>query len=82
MSRGLLEMNPRFSDAKVGDFPVGKPDMWLVRGGVRKEQCINVVSDLGVQNLVEDRKRIPPSFSLNSKANENGKGSALRRSCW
>ena len=37
LSRGLLEMNPRFSDAKVGDFPVGKPDMWLVQGGIRRE---------------------------------------------
>lgn len=60
---------------------VGKPDMLVVGGGVRRKQCINVVSDLGVQNLAEDRKRIPPSFSLNSKA-ESGKRNALRRSCW
>ena len=39
-------------------------------------------SDLGEQNQVENRKRIPASFSLNSKASENGKRSDLRRSCW
>ena len=33
-----------------------------------------------MQNLAEDRKRIPPSFSLNSNA-EYGKRNALRRSC-
>ena len=82
LSRGLLEMNPRFSGAKVGDFPVGKADMRVVGGGVGREQCINVESDFGEQNLAEDRKRLPSSFSLNSKANENGKRSDLRRSCW
>ena len=59
---------------------MGKPVMLVVGGGVRRKQGINVVLDLGVQNLAEDRKRIPPSFSLNSKA-EYGKRSALRRSC-
>ena len=38
--------------------------------------------DLGEQNPAENRKHIPSSFSLNSKANENGKRSDLRRSCW
>ena len=56
LSRGLLELNPRCSDAKVGVFPVGKPDMLVVGGGVRRKQRINVVSDLGEQNLAEDRK--------------------------
>ena len=59
---------------------MGKPDMLVVGGGFRRKQCINVVSDLGEKNMAEDRERIPPSFSLNSKA-ENGKRSALRRSC-
>ena len=39
-----------------GEFPVGKPDMLVVGGGVRRKQRINVVSDLGEQNLAEDRK--------------------------
>ena len=43
LSRGLLELNPRRSDAKVGVFPVGKPDMLVAGGGVRKKQGINVV---------------------------------------
>ena len=81
-SRGLLAMNPRFTGAKVGDFSVGKPDTMVVGGGDRREQCINVEIDLGEQNPAENRKRIPSSFSLNSKANENGKRSDLRRSCW
>ena len=37
---------------------------------------------LGEQILVENRKRIPVRFSLNSKSNENGKRSDIRRSCW
>ena len=60
---------------------MGKPDMLVVGGGVRRKQGINVVLDLGVQNLAEDRKRIPSSFNLNSKA-EYEKSNALRRSCW
>ena len=60
---------------------MGKPDMLVVGGGVRRKQGINEVSDLGVQNLAEDRKRIPSSFNLNSKA-EYEKRNALRRSCW
>ena len=37
---------------------------------------------LGEQLPAEKRKHVPVSFSLNSKSNENGKRSDLRRSCW
>ena len=30
-------MNPRFTGAKVGDFPVGKPDTMVVGGGDRRK---------------------------------------------
>ena len=41
----------------------------------------NVDTNLGEQIPVENRKRFPLSFSSNSKSNENGKGSDIRRSC-
>ena len=47
LSRGLLELNPRCSDAKVGVFPVGKPDMLVVGGGVRRKQGINGETEVG-----------------------------------
>ena len=34
LSRGLLELNPRGSDAKVGVFPVGKLDILVVEEGL------------------------------------------------
>ena len=41
-----------------------------------------MVTKLGEQLPAEKRKRTPVSISLNSKSNENGKRSDLRRSCW
>ena len=73
-ARGLLAMNPKLTGAKVGEIPVG--------GGDRREQCNKVVTKLGEQLPAEKRKRTPVSISLNSKSNENGKRSDLRRSCW
>uniref|UniRef100_A0A7N2MI33 Uncharacterized protein n=1 Tax=Quercus lobata TaxID=97700 RepID=A0A7N2MI33_QUELO len=81
-SRGLLAMNPKLTGAKLGDIPVGKLDTMVVGGRDRREQCINVDTKLGEQILVENRKRILVRFSLNSKSNENGKRSDIRRSCW
>ena len=80
-SRGLLVMNSKLTSTKVGDFPVGKPDTMVVGGRDRREQCINVDTELGEQILVENRKCILVRFSLNSKSDENGKRSDLRRSC-
>ena len=42
-------MNQRFTSAKVGDFSVDKPDKMVV-GGDRREQGINVETELGEQN--------------------------------
>ena len=39
-------------------------------------------TNLGEKIPIENRKRFPLSFSSNSKSNENGKGSDVRRSCW
>ena len=39
-------------------------------------------ANLGEKIPVENRKRLPLCFNLNSKTNENGKGSDNRRSCW
>lgn len=82
LSRGLMEMNPRFSGAQVGIFPMGKVDTVVMGGGIRREQSIYEESDLGEQNLAEDRKRIPSTLILNSEAKGNGKRSDLKRSCW
>ena len=81
-SRGLLVTNPKLTGAMVGDFPVGKPNTMVVGGRDRREQCINVNTELGEHILAENRKRIPVRFSLNSKSDENGKRSDLRRPCW
>ena len=78
-SRGLLAMNLKLTGAKVGDIPVGKPDTMVVGGRDRRVQCINVDTKLGEQIPVENRKRIPVRFSLNSKSDENGKRSDIRR---
>ena len=75
-------MNQKLTGAKVGDILVSKPNTMVVGGRDRREQCINVDTKLGEQILVEKRKRIPVRFSLNSKSNENGKRSDIRRSCW
>ena len=81
-SRGLLVMNQKLTGAKVGDIPVSKLDTMVVGGRDRREQCINVDTKLGEQILAEKRKRIPVRFNLNSKSDENGKRSDIRRSCW
>ena len=81
-SRGLLATNSKLTGAMVGDIPMGKPDTMVVGGRDRREQCINVDTKLGEQILVEKRKRIPVRCSLNSKSNENGKRSDIRRPCW
>ena len=65
-------MNLRFTGAKVGDFPVGKSDKMEVVGGVRREQRINEVAEVGEINLADTRIRFP-SLSLNSKAYEKGR---------
>ena len=62
-SKGLLAMNPKLTGAKMGDNPVGKPGTMVV-GGDRREQCINVDTNLGEQILAENRKRFPLSFSF------------------
>ena len=49
-------MNPKLIDAKVGDILVGKPGMIVVGGGDRREQCINVDTNLGEKILTENRK--------------------------
>ena len=66
----------------MGDILVGKPDTMVVGGRDRREQCINVDTTLGEQIQAENRKCIPVSFSVNSKSDENGKRSDIRRSCW
>ena len=81
-SRGLLVMNQKLTGAKVGHIPVSKPDTMVVGGRDRREQCINVDTKFGEQILAEKRKRIPVRFNLNSKSDENGKRSDIRRSCW
>ena len=61
------EFNLRIAGAKARDFPVGKSDKKEVVGGVRMEQRINEVVEVGEQNLA-DRIRFPsPSLCLNSK---------------
>ena len=55
-SRGLLAMNPKLTGAKVGDILVGKPGTIVVGGGDRREQCINVDTNLGEKIPAENRK--------------------------
>ena len=74
-----MGMNLRLTGAKTGDFPVGKSDKLEVVGGVRREQCINEVVEVGEQNLAETRIRFP-CLNLNSKAYGKGKRSDFRRS--
>ena len=76
-----LVMNQRFIGAKVGDFSVGKPDKMVV-GGDRREQGINVETELGEQNPVGNNKRSPLKFK--SIWNEHGYGNKhdLRNPDW
>ena len=52
-----------------------------VVGGVRREQRLNEVAEVGKQNLADTRIHFP-SLILNSKADEKGKKCDFRRSCW
>ena len=49
-------MNPKLTGAKVGDILVGKPGTIVVGGGDRREQCINVDTNLGEKIPIENRK--------------------------
>ena len=40
-------MNPKFTGAKVGEIPVGKPVKMVVGGGDRREHCNKVDTKLG-----------------------------------
>ena len=51
--------NLRLTGAKVGDFPVGKSDKMEVVGGVRREQRINEVAEVGEQNLADTGIHFP-----------------------
>ena len=53
----------------------------VVEVGDKREQCINAKTELGEKNLADIRIRFPSSLSLNSKANENGKKSDVRKPC-
>ena len=81
-ARGLLAINLNLTGAKVGENPVDKPIKMVVGGGDKREQCSKVDTKLGEQPPAEKRKCTPVSFSLNSKSNDIGKRSDLRRSCW
>ena len=74
-------MNLRLTSAKVGDFPVGKPDKMVVGGGDRREQCINEKTEVGEQYQAEGGLRFP-SLNLNSKAYKNRKKSVVGRPRW
>ena len=77
-----MELNLRIAGAEVRDFPVDKSDKKEVVGGVRREQRINEVVEVGEQYLA-DRIRFPsPSLCLNSKNYEKGRRSEVWRSCW
>ena len=77
-----MELNQRIAGAEARDFPVGKFDKKEVVGGVRREQRINEVVEVGEQNLA-DRIHFPsPSLCLNSKDYKKGRRSEVRRSCW
>ena len=67
-----MGVNLRLTGAKVGYFLVGKFDKMEVVGGVRREQRINEVAEVGEINLADTRIRFP-SLSLNSKAYEKGR---------
>ena len=82
MERQNQSRNPKLTGAKVGDILVGKPDTMAVGGRDRREQCFNVDTKLGEQISTENRKRVSVRFSMNSKSDENGKRSDIRRSCW
>ena len=49
-------MNPKLTGAKVGDILVGTPGTIVVGGGDRREQCINVDTNLGEKIPAENRK--------------------------
>nr|XP_023883457.1 uncharacterized protein LOC111995759 [Quercus suber] len=68
-------MNQRCSGAKMGDFPVGKSDMMVVGGGVRREQGINGETEVGEQNPVGQVKRSPLKFRSNGSIHGFGKNS-------
>ena len=80
-ARGLLAINLNPTGAKVGENLVGKPVKMVVGGGDRREQCSKVDPKVGERPPAEKRKCTPISFSLNSKVNDIGKRSDLRRSC-
>ena len=46
-SRELLAMNLKLTSAKVEDILAGKLGTTVVGGGERREQCINVDTNLG-----------------------------------
>ncbi|KAK9981948.1 hypothetical protein SO802_035181, partial [Lithocarpus litseifolius] len=76
-----MGVNQRFSGAKVGVSPMGKPDKIEEGRRDRREQRINEKAEVGEQNLANIGIRFP-SLSLNAKALEKGKKSVVRSPCW
>ena len=67
---------------QIVDGPVNQPGTTAVRGGERRERCINLGINVGEKLPVHNKPRFPLSFSLNSNKAENGKGRDLRHSRW
>ena len=72
--------NLKLSGAKVGEIPVSKYERLEVVGRSWKEQRLSEVAEVGKQKMADTRLHFP-SF-LNSKADEKGKKSDFRKSCW
>ena len=68
--------NLKLSGAKVGEIPVGKSERMEVVGGIRREQRLSEVAEVGKQKLADTRFHFP-SF-LNSKVDEKG----MKCDCW
>ncbi|KAL0003664.1 hypothetical protein SO802_011225 [Lithocarpus litseifolius] len=67
---------------QVVDVPVVQPGTAAVRGGEGRERSINLDINLGAKLSMQNKRRSPLSFSLNSNGIEKGKGRDLRESRW
>uniref|UniRef100_A0A7N2N123 Uncharacterized protein n=1 Tax=Quercus lobata TaxID=97700 RepID=A0A7N2N123_QUELO len=68
-----LVMNQRCSGAKMGDLPVDKPDKMVVGGGDRREQDINVETELEASS--DKPKSLTPTEEMADRQAESPTGS-------
>ena len=81
-TREMTAMSLKQSRNQVMGGPVSQPGTTATRKGEGRERGINLGINLGEKSSMQNKKRSPLWFSLNSNKTEIGKGNDLRDSRW